>query len=482
MKAERRRWIGCGTLTVAAAGSFLLWVPAAFLVVHSYWRGDTFWIARGNQRFELSSARGQFYVRTSAFVREKANPFAYDRNWSWGSNPHPAQLVRNMQQRAREFEGKRWEFLGFRSARSAHRRGNTVWLRYAEGPLWPVLAVFALFPAGWLWRRRSWPREQRHRATRTLLRTASAPVALAVVLLALLFINFRFLGPRTKPLSGRTSHPATRPATDANGITLKIMTYNIRMAGAYRGGWRFEKPGRVAENVAKIAAFIRQQKPDIVFLQEVVLESGLGSFNQAPVLAEKTDMHMWVFGQCINDGLPLHRMIEGDVILSRWPIEALTNQKMVGTKAFYDMGAADQSTLWCKTQIAGQDILLASVHLTPYNTDETGLTQTQQLLDFAGDRPALLAGDFNAEPSEPEIRRIVNTGRFAAELDGPFTIASYNPRAVIDYIFVPGDWQLLDHRVIQADLSDHLPVVATYRVPMTAELRSSTLVENRPYQ
>jgi endonuclease/exonuclease/phosphatase (EEP) superfamily protein YafD len=89
-----------------------------------------------------------------------------------------------------------------------------------------------------------------------------------------------------------------------------------------------------------------------------------------------------------------------------------------------------------------------------------------------------LAGDFNSEPNEPEIRRIVEAERFAAKLDGPFTISSYHPRAVIDHIFVPKDWQLLEHRVIQTGLSDHLPVVSTYRVPFVAESRPYVRREN----
>jgi len=479
MKLTRWRRIGCTALTMSAAGFFLLWLLAAILIPRSYWRNDCLRIFLENRYFELSSARGRFYVRTCTRLSASANRFAYEENWSWQSYADPLKLVQNMRRREQEFGGDRWQFLGFRTVRGPHRIGNTVWLRYAEGPLWPVLVVFAVIPACWLWRRRSWPHEQRRRATRTLLLTSSTPVAIAVVLLTLLFINFTFLGPRTKPLYGQTAHPATPLVADANGVTLKIMTYNIWMAGAYRGGWRFDKPQRVAERVDKIAEFIRQQNADIVFLQEVVLESGLGSFNQAPRLAEKTGMHVWVFGQCINDGLPFHRMIEGDAILSRWPVEPLTNQKMVGDKVFYDIAVADQSTLWCKAHIGGQDILLASVHLTPYNMDETGLTQTQQLLDFAGDRPAILAGDFNAEPNEPEIQRIVNTGRFTAKLDGPFTISSYDPHAIIDHIFVPRDWQLLEHQVIQTDLSDHLPVVSMYRVPLATKSRAGGQAEDR---
>jgi endonuclease/exonuclease/phosphatase family metal-dependent hydrolase len=479
MKPERWRRIGRGSLTVSAAMSVLLWVLAAVLVARSYWRADCVVVLLENQRFELSSAWGRFYVRINASLPEKANPFGFDKDWAWGSYQDPSQIAQSMQRLSQKFEGDRWQFLGFRSARGSHRIGATVWLRYAEGPLWPTLAIFAVPPVGWLWRRRSWPHDQQRRAARALLLTSSAPVAIAVVLFALLFINFRFLGPRETPLSGRTSHPSTLLVSDANGVTLRIMTYNIRMAGAYRGGWRFEKPQRVMEHIEKIAQFVREQQPDIIFLQEVVIDSGLGSFSQAPVLAGKTGMHMWVFGQCINDGLPFHRMIEGNAILSRWPVEPLTNQKMAGHKAFYEVGYESQSTLWCKADIGGQEVLLASVHLNANDFYKVRLAQAQQLLDFAGDGLAILAGDFNSEPNEAEIRRIVDTERFAVKLDGPFTVSSYDPHAVIDYIFVPRNWQLLEHRVIQTALSDHLPVVSTYRIPLAPELHAGGQAEDR---
>jgi len=453
------------TLTITAVVSFILWALVAILVLKSYWHLDRLILRLENRRFEMSSARGRFYVRVSMQLPETISPFKSDINWSWFSYGSPTRFVQNMQRRLQEFGGNRWQFLGFRTARGPHRIGNTVWLRYAECPLWPILLIFAVIPICWLWRRRSWPREQKRIATRFLLLTGSIPVAIPVVLLALLFVNARFLGPGETPLCGRTSRPPVPLVSDANGVILKVMTYNIWMGGAYRGGWRFEKPERVTERIEKIGALIRQQQPDIVFLQEVVIDSGLGSFNQVPVLAEKTGMHIWAFGQCINDGLPFYRMIEGNAILSRWPLEPLTNQKMAGDKAFYEIGYDDQSTLWCKADIGGQEILLASVHLNANDFYEVKLPQVKQLLDFAGDRPAIMAGDFNADPNELEIRRIVDTGKFAAKLDGPFTISSHDPHRTIDHIFVPRDWHLLEHRVIQTDLSDHLPVVATYRIP-----------------
>ena len=464
MRFKQLRRIGGVTLTVTAAVFFLLWALMAILLVRSYWRSDHIYVSFENRWFQWSSASGQFYEMAIIRPPEDVSPFDYTE-WSWSSGKSPLEFAEAMERRAHKYGSPPWRFLGFQHVRGdpSRRTGRIMWRRFVRCPMWPFLLIIALLPACWLWRFRSWPRKQRRTATRCLLLTSSIPVAISVVLLVLLFVNAKFMGPEETPLYGRTSHPSAPLASDADGVILRIMTYNIWMGGAYRGGWRFEKPECVAERVEKIGELIRQQQPDIVFLQEVAIDSGPGSINQVPVLAEKIGMHVWSFGQCINDGLPFYRMVEGNAILSRWPVEPLTNQKMAGDKSFYEIGRDDQSTLWCKAHIGRQEVLLASVHLTS-GDDDSGL-QVEQLLDFAGDSPAIMAGDFNAEPNELEITRIIDTGRFGAKLDGSFTISSYDPHTIIDYIFVPRQWQLLEHRVIQTDLSDHLPVVATYRIP-----------------
>jgi len=60
-------------------------------------------------------------------------------------------------------------------------------------------------------------------ATRTLLLTGSVPVAIPVVLLALLFVNARFLGPGERPLYSRISPPSTPPASDAHSLAGEVV-------------------------------------------------------------------------------------------------------------------------------------------------------------------------------------------------------------------------------------------------------------------
>jgi endonuclease/exonuclease/phosphatase family metal-dependent hydrolase len=241
---------------------------------------------------------------------------------------------------------------------------------------------------------------------------------------------------------------------------LTVITYNIWVGQAYKGFWRFRKAEDVAERIRRIAELIKKYEPDLLFLQEVVMESGPGSIDQTPLFAEAAGMHAWAFGEAFNHGLPFYRMIEGNAILSRWPLAVVANQPMAGRSPFYKFWVANQRTLWCKTPMGEHEVLLASVHLTSHRAKFRPI-QMQQILDFVGDQPAIIAGDFNASPENPVIQRIMDTGRFRAQFSG------------IDHIFVPRKWELIEHQVIESDLSDHPPVLATFRIPMTDQLAST---------
>ena len=269
-------------------------------------------------------------------------------------------------------------------------------------------------------------------------------------------ISTAYLGPGQTPVSGRTSHPAVLPESDESGIELTVMTYNIWLGQAYKGFWQFRKAEDVAERIRRIAEFIKEYEPDLVCLQEVAMESGPNSIDQTPLIAETAGMHAWAFGEAFNNGLPFYRIIGGNAILSRRPVEAVTNQTMAGRSPFYEFWVGNQRTLWCKTRIGGHEVLLASVHLTS-EREEFRPIQMQQILDFVGDLPAIIAGDFNSGPNSAVFEKIINTGRFQYQV---------SDIKVPDYIFVPSKWELIEYKVIESDLSDHLPVLATFHIPL----------------
>ena len=446
-------------LTTGAGISFLLWAAIAVLTIRSYWYTDTLCFPQYQQQHELSCHRGRFTLTSWHDPRnDESNrlpcelssmPTSLYRDWV---EPMTQKITVNQ---------KQFLLFGLGRGDPSQTIHDVVWIRwFIQIPAWFLLMIFAIFPVCWFRHRRSWTHENKRKTTRYLFIASSILLTILIVLEALLAINTKFFGPGETPLSGQTSHPAAKPKSDDSTIKLTVMTYNIWMGGAYRGFGRFEKPERIADRIRHIGQLIKKHNPDLVFLQEVVIESGPGSVNQTPLIADTAGMHMWVFGEAINQGLPFYRMIEGNAILSRWPLAIVANQPMPGRSPFYKIGADNQRTLWCKTYLGNQEILLGCVHLTS-SKNKFQPIQMQQILDFVGDQPAILAGDFNASPTSDTIKKIIDTDRFRAQF------------SQIDHIFVPRKWQLIEQKVIESNLSDHQPVVAIFRITLTDKSNSN---------
>ncbi len=188
-----------------------------------------------------------------------------------------------------------------------------------------------------------------------------------------------------------------------------------------------------------------------------------GVFQTIHTVKGGAGMHAWGFGENYNFGIPFYRIVGGNAILSRFPLEPVENIPLAGRQPFY-VTSNNRRMLWCAANIAGQRLLLAAVHTDSFNPDNN-LRQTRQMLDYLDGRPAVLAGDFNAKPSEPSIELLERSGLFTGAVEGPLTFPARAPEQRIDFIFAPNSWELVEHRVIQNQASDHLPVVSTFRIP-----------------
>jgi endonuclease/exonuclease/phosphatase (EEP) superfamily protein YafD len=89
----------------------------------------------------------------------------------------------------------------------------------------------------------------------------------------------------------------------------------------------------------------------------------------------------------------------------------------------------------------------------------------KQIMEWIGDRPAVLAGDFNNRPEERSIKMVKETGRFAGEWDGAPTYFDEARKERIDFIFAPTAWTHLESKVIADDTSDHRPLVSRFKLP-----------------
>ncbi len=284
-----------------------------------------------------------------------------------------------------------------------------------------------------------------------------------IILGSLFMVNGLGLAFQERAMVGGTNHAAKQIPVDTAQNEVKILAYNIAKGFIHNRGLSFAAPEQVADRLERIADIIRAEQPDLVFLSETIFECGPSPGNQVLTLADVTGMHAWGFGENYNFGLPFYRIVGGNAILSRFPLEAVDNISLIGRQPFY-VTSNNRRMLWCATHIAGQRLLLAAVHTDSYSA-ANNLRQTQQLLDYLDGRPAVLAGDFNANPSEPSIQLLEQSGQFSGAFDGPLTFPSNAPEQRLDFIFAPKSWELVEHRVVQSQASDHFPVVSTFRIP-----------------
>lgn len=289
-----------------------------------------------------------------------------------------------------------------------------------------------------------------------------ALLLLAGVPLSLFVINGTLLSRGETPYLEVVSHSPSVSLDDRDPLIIKVLAFNIAKCFAFREDFSVDDVSAVSSRIEQIAEVIRAEQPDFVFMSEVFTECGSCPINQASSVAKKTGMHVWAFGENFNVGFPFYRIVSGNVILSRWPLEPIANPSLAGRQPFY-VAKNNRRVLWCATSIAGKRVLLASIHNDSFDRANNE-RQMQQVLDFAGDQPTLMAGDFNAMPDWPSIELIRKTRRFAGDFDGPPTFPSDHPARRIDYIFAPSSWELLDHRIIDTKVSDHLPIVSRFRV------------------
>jgi len=293
---------------------------------------------------------------------------------------------------------------------------------------------------------------------RRWLRIAAILVALAV----LLFIA-NGLDPRWRtPRSGGTATPAAVSE-------IRILAFNPAKFGFHEGGLRFASADAIRSRLAILAETIRRERIDLCFLSEVVMEAGPGSIDQVDELAKLSGLSRWASGENYSFGWPFLCIRSGNALLSRFPMEALRVEPLPGTRPYWNP-AGRRRVLWCDLEISGQHYLAGSIRNDSFDL-VNNLAQTRVLLERSSGRPAILAGDFNAEPETDSIASIVRSGRFVPAVSGGPTYPAETPHRRIDHVFAPAGWKLVEEGTLAIGVSDHLAVLAVYRLPATSAPR-----------
>jgi endonuclease/exonuclease/phosphatase family metal-dependent hydrolase len=234
---------------------------------------------------------------------------------------------------------------------------------------------------------------------------------------------------------------------------LTVMSYNIRQ-------------GRDVEGVldlARTAAVIRAQNPDLVALQEVGRHWSADSDfrDQAAELGRLLEMAS-VFGANLDrdplrPGAP--RRQYGTAILSAWP--PLASENILLPRASPD--DEQRGLLVLDVAVDGVPFRLHNAHLGV--SAEERRRQVEAILDEADKAsvPHALLGDLNAPPTAAELaplfERFADAWNVAGVGDG-FTFPASEPKARIDYALVSPQLRVRRVSVPALAGSDHLPLVA----------------------
>ncbi len=244
----------------------------------------------------------------------------------------------------------------------------------------------------------------------------------------------------------RTPAPATKPSAApaaSEADPLVVVDWNLHYGVA----------PRTAVDLEQVARTIEAQDPDVVTLQEVA---------RGWVLGGGTDMATWLASrlEMSVEFAPAADRQFGNAILTRAP---LVDPQVVELP--YGAGPQQRSALTGRVELAdGSWLRVTSVHLQHREANTpTRLNQLATLeAELPAATPALLAGDFNAEPGSPEIDLVTDEGWVSA-IDtagdaGALTSPTVAPDARIDWVLGQGV-RFRSSTVLDDVSSDHFPVV-----------------------
>lgn len=208
-------------------------------------------------------------------------------------------------------------------------------------------------------------------------------------------------------------------------------------------------------DLERIAARIREQKPDLVVLQEVDNKCRRSaSVDQAAELAKLTGL-TGTFGKAMDhDGGEY-----GQAILSKHPLGETKVHRLPGD-------GEPRIAFEAVVKLESQPLRLVSVHLD-HQQDARRLKQAETLVKelSASTEPLILAGDFNDVPDSPVMKAFGEALTPVEKSEPRLTCPAAGPKVEIDHVFLRGLKATSPVTVLpEAVASDHRPLVVTVRL------------------
>lgn len=271
------------------------------------------------------------------------------------------------------------------------------------------------------------------------------------------------------------------PKKDSN--ELRMMTYNVHNFGPFDFG---ADPGTVK---SKILDVIRQENPDVIAIQEYFTRFE-GPLDMTDSLQEILQSKHYYF----EPSFKIESQATGLAIFSKFPIRGKGSILFPGIHG-------GNAAIFVDLLVNKRPIRIYNVHLQSISFDpqdyayldkvkekldpqlrpskrilsmlHTAFVKRSEQVDILKSSmkecrtPYLIAGDFNDTPASYAVTQLTKNLNRSFEKEGTGFGRTYNgkfPNFQIDYIATTKDISIVNHRVINAKLSDHFPVRSDLRL------------------
>ncbi len=233
--------------------------------------------------------------------------------------------------------------------------------------------------------------------------------------------------------------------------TIRVLTYNTHHCEDMNGKL----------NIEHIASVIKKANPDIVALQELdSMTNRTHKVDQLKALAEATHMNYFFSKSMDYDGGGY-----GVGILTKFPI---VNAFITRLPNVSDREPRTAGTV--ELQLGKKKrFLFTSVHLDYVKDSTERIAQASKLKEVFSSKelPSIIAGDFNAPPTETTIKDIMYSVYNDSDPTGnTLSHPSDEPKRKIDYILISKNhsWKKKHYEVIADKIgSDHRPVLSVIK-------------------
>lgn len=251
-----------------------------------------------------------------------------------------------------------------------------------------------------------------------------------------------------------------------DGSPIKVMTYNVGRFTSAKDGLGVEM------NLARIEEFVKEERPDVLCLQEFAV---IDSTKLDMLFEDLPHSHHLLFNSIRND--------YGNVIFSKYPlvdsgVHTFAESRNLCVWADINVDGQLIRVINCHFQSTGVSRFIQKytkhsdfssevkeVHEQLLQSNRRRSAQVDEVLENCSncDHPVLICGDFNDTPISRTYHKLSQGRKDSFAEAGQGFSASYSilwPLLRIDYILFPMEYEASDNVTHKVNYSDHYPVSA----------------------